>query len=215
MATEFLTRNIGWKLLSLGAAVALWISVASEPELATIHSVSVDYKGVPDDLEISSDFVDSVSLEMRGPAGRLRDLGGAWPAVVLDFSSVNQPGGRTFTLDARNVNLPRGIQLVRVIPAQLRFDFERRVGRDVPVEVRLSAPHQGYRVVSSEAVPPKLGIIGPASAVDRTHTVVTDPVDISGVVGSEQYRVNTYLAEKLVRFQSSSHVVVQVVVKKN
>jgi len=81
--------------------------------------------------------------------------------------------------------------------------------------VRLSAPHQGYRVVSSEAVPPKLGIIGPASAVDRTHTVVTDPVDISGVVGSEQYSVNTYLAEKLVRFQSSSHVVVQVVVKKN
>jgi hypothetical protein len=44
--------------------------------------------------------------------------------------------------------------------------------------------------------------------------VVTDPVDISGVVGSEQYRVNTYLAEKLVRFQSSSHVIVRVMVKK-
>jgi YbbR domain-containing protein len=214
MLTGFLTRNIGWKLVSLGAAVALWISVASEPELATIHSVSVEYKGVPDDLEISSNFVDSVSLEMRGPAGRLRDLGSAWPAVVLDFSSVHQPGEQTFTLDERNVSLPRGIQLVRVIPAQLRFDFERRLVRGVPVEVRLSAPHPGYQVVGCEAIPPQLGIIGPQSAVDRTHSVVTDPVDISGVVGSEQYRVNTYLAEKLVRFQSSSHVIVRVMVKK-
>jgi YbbR domain-containing protein len=214
VVTGFLTRNVGWKLLSLGAAVALWISVASEPELATTHSVSVEYKGVPDDLEISSSFVDSVSLEMRGPAGRLRDLGGARPAVVLDFSSVHQAGERTFTLDARNVNLPRGIQLVRVIPAQLRVAFERRLVRDVPVEVRLSAPHQGYQVASSEAIPPRLGIIGPQSAVNRTHSVVTDPVDISGVVGSEQYRVNTYLAEKLVRFQSASHVIVRVAVKK-
>jgi YbbR domain-containing protein len=209
-----LTRNIGWKLLSLAAAVVLWISVASEPELATVHSVSVEYKGVPDDLEISSDFVDSVSLEMRGPAGRLRDLGGAWPAVVLDFSSVHQPGQQTFTIDARNVSLPRGIQLVRVIPAQLRFDFERRAVRDVPVAVRLSAPHPGYEVASYEAIPPQLKIVGPETAADRTHSVLTDPVDISGVISSAQYRVNTYLAEKLVRFQSSSHVTVRVVVKK-
>ena len=74
MWTAIFTRNIGWKLLSLGTAVLLWISVASEPELATLHSVPVEYKGVPDDLEITSDFVENVFLEMRGPAGRLRDL---------------------------------------------------------------------------------------------------------------------------------------------
>ena len=51
--TGIFTTNIGWKLLSLAAAVALWVSVASEPELATLRSVPVEYKGVPDDLEIT------------------------------------------------------------------------------------------------------------------------------------------------------------------
>jgi YbbR domain-containing protein len=208
-----LTRNIGWKLLSLAMAVLIWILVATEPELSTLRTVPVEYKGRPDDLEISSDVRDNVTIETRGPAGRLRDNSDAG-AVVLDFSSVHEPGIRTFDIDARNVSLPRGIQLVRVIPAQLTFTFERRMTRDVPVQVRLSAPHAGYRVVSAVAIPPKLGVVGPASAVRRTEALETDPVDISGVVSTAQYRVNTYLPERLDSFQGPSHVTVQVVVKK-
>jgi hypothetical protein len=214
--TGILTQNLGWKLLSLAGAVVLWVSVASEPELATLHTVPVEYKGVPGDLEISSNVVETVFLEMRGPAGRLRDLGDARSAVVLDFSRVHEPGQRTFTIDETNVSLPRGIQLVRAIPAQLRFDFERRVVREVPVQVRLSAPPPGYQVASYEATPPRLTIVGPESAVGRILSITTDTVDITGVTGPYRTRVNTYLAEKLVRFDdpSSSHVTVQVVVKK-
>jgi YbbR domain-containing protein len=210
--TGFLTQNIGWKLLSLAAALVLWFLVASEPELATLHSVPVEYKGVPDDLEISSNFVENVFLEMRGPAGRLRDLSDTRPAVVLDFSTVHEPGERTFTIDQSHAILPRGIQVVRAIPTQLRFRFEHRISREVPVEVRLSAPHDGY-VATYQVSPSKLTVTGPESSVQRTRAVVTDPVDISGVISRGQFRVNTYLAEPQVRFQSSSQVTVQVVVK--
>jgi YbbR domain-containing protein len=210
----FFTRNIGWKLLSLAAAVALWVSVASEPELETLRSVPVEYKGPPDDLEISSNFVEDVVLEMRGPSSRLRDLRDARPAVVLDFSSVHQPGERTFTIDTSNASLPRGIQLVRSIPEQLRFRFERRVTRQVPVDVRLSPPHDGYAVASVQVTPPVLTVTGPETSVERMRSVTSDPVDISGVIASQQYRVNTYLTEPRARFQSPTQVVVQVTVKK-
>jgi YbbR domain-containing protein len=210
-----LTKNIGWKLLSLGAAVALWVSVASEPELATLRSVPVEYKGVPDDLEISSDFVEDVVLELRGPSTRLRDLREARPAVVLDFSSVHQPGQRTFNIDMGNVSIPRGIQLVRSIPEQLQFRFEHRATRDVPVEVRFSTPREGYTLASFTVTPPSISITGPETSVARTHSVLTDRVDLSGVVGSGVFQVNTYLAEPRARFQSPSQVAVRVVVKKN
>lgn len=209
-----LTNNLGWKLLSLAAAVAIWMSVASEPELATLSKVPVEYKGAPDDLEISSDVLQNVTVETRGPSGRLRDMPDARSAVILDLSSVQQPGTRTFDIDARNVSLPRGITLVRVIPAQLSLTFEHRLVRDVPVEVRFVTPHPGYAVVSAESFPPRLRIVGPESAVRRTQSLSTDPVDISGVVSDAQYRVNTYLPEARVRFQGSSHVTVRVVVKK-
>ena len=213
--TGIFTKNIGWKLLALGAAFALWVSVASEPELATLRSVPVEYKGVPDDLEISSDYVEDVVLELRGPSSRLRDMRDARPAVVLDFSSVHQPGQRTFNIDASNVNIPRGIQLVRSVPTQLQFRFEHRATREVPVEVRFSAPHEGYSVAKYTVTPPALVITGPESSVARTASVRTDRIDISGVVGSHQFLVNTYLAESRARFQSPSQVTVDVVVKKN
>ena len=212
--TDIFTGNIGWKLLSLAAAMALWVSVASEPELATLRTVPVEYKGVPDNLEISSNFVEDVVLEMRGPAGRLRDLRDARPAVILDFSSVHQPGERTFTIDSNNASLPRGIQMVRSIPEQLRFRFEHRINRDVPVDVRLSSPHVGYAVASVQVTPPTLTVTGPETSVGRMRTVTTDPLDISGVIASQQYRVNTYLTEPRARFQSPSQVVVQVTLKK-
>ncbi|MBZ5595960.1 MAG: hypothetical protein LAP39_27270 [Acidobacteriia bacterium] len=213
--TGIFTKNVGWKLLSLGAAVALWVSVASEPELATLRSVPVEYKGVPNNLEISSDFVEDVVLEMRGPSSRLRDLRDARPAVVLDFSSVHEPGQRTFTVDLGNVSLPRGIQLVRSIPAQVQFRFEHRITREVPVEVRFSPPQEGYSVAHYTVTPPALLITGPESSVAKTVSVRTDRIDISGVVVGHQFRVNTYLAEPRVRFQSPSQVVVDVAVKKN
>lgn len=209
-----LTHNIGWKLLSVAVAVLIWISVATEPELSTLQSVPVEYKSAPDDLDINSNVKVSVLVETRGPAGRLRDMESGRPAVVLDFSSVHEPGERTFDLNERNVNLPRGIQLVRVIPAQLNYMFERRTVREVPVQVRLTAPHPGYEIVSEHAIPPELAVVGPESAVGRTSSVKTDPVDISGVVSRAQFQVNTFLPEQTVRFQSHSHVTVVVVVKK-
>jgi hypothetical protein len=84
----------------------------------------------------------------------------------------------------------------------------------VPVEVRFATPHPGYAVVSAQAFPPKLRIVGPESAVRRTQLLSTDPVEISTVVSDAQYRVNTYLPEPRVRFQGSSHVTVRIVVKK-
>ncbi|MGA2592327.1 MAG: hypothetical protein ABSH32_20640 [Bryobacteraceae bacterium] len=50
---KLFTQNVGWKLLSLAAAVLLWIAVASEPELSTFISLPVEYKNLPTDLEIS------------------------------------------------------------------------------------------------------------------------------------------------------------------
>ncbi|MBI2680168.1 MAG: YbbR-like domain-containing protein [Candidatus Solibacter usitatus] len=119
--TGWFTQNLGWKLGSLVIATLLWISVSNEPELSTFQSVPVEYKQMPEDMEIGSSVDETVRLELRGPSGRLRDLRDAKLAVVLDFSGVSKAGDRTFAIDERNVSLPRGIRLVRAIPGRLQF----------------------------------------------------------------------------------------------
>ena len=105
---QLFTRNLGWKLFSLLIAVALWVAVAREPEVATSFSVPVDFKNMRDDLDIE-----------RQPAGS-RAPGGTRPirhvsratisptvAVVLDLSDAHA-GQRTYSIRGRNLNLPVG-----------------------------------------------------------------------------------------------------------
>jgi hypothetical protein len=210
-----LFENLGWKLLALAAAVVIWALVASEPELATFATVRLEYKNLPDDLEIGSEPVTSVVLELRGPSGELRGLGESLrPAVVLDMSSV-QPGERTFMVGDGNVKLARGVRMVRSIPSEVRFAFEERGTRSVPVQVRFTGEGQnGYAVAHYEVEPSLLTIAGPKSRVARIAAAATDRVDVSPVVGSSEFRVNAFVDDPYVRFTASPQVTVVVTMKK-
>jgi YbbR domain-containing protein len=209
--------NMGWKLLSLGVAFAIWAMVATEPELNTVTPVQLEYRNVPDGLEISSNPVSTVHLELRGSSGALRDLGsnGATrPGIVLDMSAV-QPGQRTFTIDDSAVKLPRGVRLVRAIPSEVRFEFERSASRTVPISVRFAGQgNNGYVVARYEVTPSTVRLVGPASHVSRVAAATTDPVDVSTLVGPSEFRVNAFVNDDYVRFQSPSLVTVTVTMKK-
>jgi YbbR domain-containing protein len=209
-------ENIGWKLLSLAAAAAIWAAVATEPELSTFASTQVEYKNLPDDIEIDSNPLATVMLELQGPSGALRDIGEASlrPQVILDMSTAAL-GQRTFTIEDPSVKLPRGVRLVRSIPSQVRFSFDRRAEASIPVTVPVTGEgRDGYVVASQRSEPARLVIVGPAGHVARIAQAATDPVDVSHAVGTVEYRVNANLSDPYVQFQSSPQVEVTIVMQK-
>ena len=212
---DLLFQNLLWKLLSLATAVGIWALVATEPELATLTSVRLEYKNLPEGLEISSEPVSSVVLELRGPSGALRGMGdGIHPAVVIDMSDA-ATGERTFSIGDRNVKVMRGVRLVRAIPSEVRFHFEPRRMNTVPVHIRFSGEGQnGYAVAEYHVDPPVMEITGPRSRVVRIAAVVADPIDVANAMGTSQYRVNVFTEDSFVRFQDSPEVVVTVTMKK-
>lgn len=213
---EIVFEHIGWKLFSLAAAGTIWALVATEPELSTFTSTQVEYKNLPDDVEISSNPLTTVLLELRGPSGILRNIGEASlrPQAILDMSAA-APGQRTFFVEDGTVTLPRGVRLVRAIPSQVRFDFEPRAYGRVPVTVQITGEGaNGYVVAGQRAQPSELAIVGPASHVARVTQAATDPVDVSQAVGTSNYQVNAFLADPYVRFQSSPQVEVTIAMKK-
>ncbi|MEO8371554.1 MAG: CdaR family protein, partial [Candidatus Solibacter sp.] len=204
-----------WKLLSLAIAVVIWALVATEPELATFASVRLEYKNLPQGLEISSDPVSSVLLELRGPAGALRSVGdGAHPNVVLDMSEAGT-GEHTFTITGRNVKVMRGVHLVRAIPSEVRFRFEPRRNHTVPVHVRfINEGQNGYVIESHKVNPPEMELTGPRSRVARIAEVQADPVDLAGATGVTEFRVNVFAEDSFVRFMNTPEAVVTVTMKK-
>src|SRR5437667_12409085 len=138
---------------------------------------------MPYDLEVGSDLVGSVSIDLRGPADKVANFNAVKSAVVLDFSMIHKPGEQTFQIDERNVNLPSGMRLVRAIPAQIRLQFERRTQAEVPVQVRFAgSPAKGYQLDRFEAQPTELTLVGPESHVKKIENAVNDPIDLSTVV---------------------------------
>jgi YbbR domain-containing protein len=208
-------RNIEWKLLSLILAMLVWVAIYREPIIFSVLAAPVQFKNAPKDLEISSDFTESVDIETRGPAGLLRNLSEKRVAVMLDFNTVRSPGERTFTIERRNTNLPSGVEIVRVVPSQLRFIFEQRIVRQVRVDPQFSGVlPKGLHIVSTVAIPPELAIIGPESKVHKVTVLHTDPVDLNDMSEDKTMRVTAYLPNSQLRFKDSPEVTVKVSVAK-
>ncbi len=113
------------------------------------------------------------------------------------------------------MTLPRGVRLVQAVPSQLRFDFESRAYRSIPVVPQITGEGQnGYVIASQRVQPGELVIVGPATHVARINQATTDPVDVSRAVGTSEYQVNAFVADPYVRFQSSPQVEVIVAMKK-
>jgi len=215
-ALRLVTNNWAWKLLSLAIAIGIWTVVSSEPELSTFATARIEFKNLPDNLELASSPETSVLLELRGPSGELSGLGegSRRPAVILDMTGV-APGEHTFAVGAANVTLPRGVRIVRATPSEERFDFDRPLVRAVPVTVHFTGEgRNGYRVTALSIDPPMLEIAGPRKRIAAIQSVSTDPIDVGSATGFLRVLVNAYVPDPFVRFESQPQVTVSFTMRK-
>jgi YbbR domain-containing protein len=198
---RLLTENLLWKLAALAIACGLWYSFVGETELAASVPVAVQFKNVPNDLEVTSERLDRVYLRLRGPATRLNAGKLTNVIAVFDLAQIHTEGEHTFTLDGNNLQLPAGVHVSRVVPSQVRLTFDNRISRDVPVEVRYAGPPpHGYRITGQTASPQNVRVTGPEARVDHLQTAQTDAIDLSSTVGNAEFRVPAYIPDPQVRF---------------
>jgi YbbR domain-containing protein len=211
---QLLTRNLGWKLLALLLAIALWIAVAREPEVATSLSVPVDFKNMRDDLDIEGNLPDRVRLEVRGPSGRLTRDNLSAVAVVLDLSDA-QAGERTYSIRGRNLNLPTGVVFYRAVPSQLTLHFDQLSFKEEPVQPVFVNEPSGYRIASQQFSPVKVRIRGSQDRVRAIQLVKTDPMDLSDVSGEHIFHTHLNVGDPQVRLlDAPSDITVRVKLEK-
>jgi YbbR domain-containing protein len=96
----------------------------------------------------------------------------------------------------------------------VRFRFEPRRTRTVPVEVRFTGEGQnGYQIAHSEVIPAEIQIVGPRSRVARVNSAVTDQIDVSNAVGVTQFHVSLLVEDPYVRIEGSPEATVQVTMR--
>jgi YbbR domain-containing protein len=192
-------HNFGLKILSLILAVGLWLAVARDPVAEVAVNVPIEFQNIPQSLEINTENVPTAQVRVRGPARLIRQLRSNDVHVQVDLTGA-QPGERTFDLTARQIREPRDLEVVQVVPSQFHISFDARSMRQVEVRPRVTGSFaSGLRVAKVVADPSTITIMGPRTRVERLDAASTDPIDASGVMTSQSFSTNVYVADPLIQ----------------
>lgn len=183
---DALTRNLGWKALSLVLACGLWVFVnLGERDSDAAFSVRLELNDIPSGLVVTGARVDTVDLRLVGPRTLLAQVERQDLEIGLSLEGV-RPGPAVFTVGAEGLNLPRGIRVVRINPAQISINLERVTHKSVPVQLRLEKqPPADFTIAATALSPDRVTITGPESVVRDIEMARTAPIDLSSASPGE------------------------------
>ncbi|MFQ5817824.1 MAG: CdaR family protein [Terriglobia bacterium] len=122
---QLLLHNWWLKLLALALAYALWWVVMRGPVVEMGMWAPLELRNVPVGMQVRGEFPSPVYLHLRGPERRLHTLEPEKLGVVVDLSEATA-GNYQFKLERENVEVPPGIEVVRIIPEEVRLQLARR-----------------------------------------------------------------------------------------
>lgn len=203
-------RNFGIKVLSIGLALLLWGLVAGQREAERSLRVPLEYRNIPEELELLGEPASLVDVRVRGSSGVLGELRGADLVAVLDLRAA-RAGRRLFHLVPGDVAVPTGVKVLQVTPSTVSLTFEASAVRAVPVVPDLDGePARGYVVGRITTTPATVEVVGPLSAVQQVTEATTEPVNIGGATRSVQDRVTIGLPDSAARLRSPQSGIVTV-----
>jgi YbbR domain-containing protein len=214
---QYVFHNFGLKLLSLIIAVVLWLAVVRDPLAEVVLKVPIEFEHVPQNLDFTSEHVPQAEIRVRGPERTIRNLNQEDVHASLDLANAT-PGEHTYDLNVRGVRVPRSVEVVQVMPAQLRIDFDNNITRMVPVRPRVIGTFApGVQLAPNGIIsdPAEVSVVGPEKRVNQIEAVLTDPVDATGVIGRATFATSLYVPDPLVHLAHPGQIHVTVITEKS
>jgi uncharacterized protein (TIGR00159 family) len=121
-----LTSGLGFAAAAVGLAALVWLVplLAGESSVRTV-TVPIEYRNVPDDLEISGASATTIQAQLRAGAWAFDTISFATLVARFDLGGARE-GVRRIVVDPRALNLPPGISVERMSPQELTVNLLRR-----------------------------------------------------------------------------------------
>ncbi len=208
---DLVTHNVALKLLSLLIAFGLWSFVNfGERDTEESLKVPLELRNIPAHLMITSPRVDFIDVRVSGPRTLLGRIDRKRLSVSLDLNGI-RPGPSVFRVEPEALNLPHGVKVARINPAQLTLELERVGHKAVPVRIRFAGkPPPDLQLGDTKVSPETVQVTGPASDVEDVQAATTEPLDIStATVGTLERELTLESAGEYLSF-SANRVAAQV-----
>jgi YbbR domain-containing protein len=173
--------NLGLKLVSLVLAFSLWYIVAGERGTEIVLSIPLEFRNLPEGLEVIEESAQQVDVRLRGSSEFLRALSPQAIQAAMDLADA-KPGHQTVYLTPSQVETPYGVRVIRVTPASVNLVIEALAERTVQVVPRVvGEPAAGFVLTNIRLQPPEITISGPASTLENLEQLTTEPISAEGL----------------------------------
>ena len=180
---SFFRHMLGFIAIFAGVSAFWW--VYSERELAqTTVTTRVDFRNLPPYLELRSPSVESAEVQVGGKGFMVSTLRPEQVKLFVDLTEA-EPGTHVYPLDAGNVELPPGLEIVRITPQTIDVTLEERVSKTLPVIPNFSGSNFEPGVILWSVDPPAITVNGPRSDVTVMKSLHTKPVDLKGITPAD------------------------------
>jgi len=205
-------RHLGLKILAISLASLLWLTVAGEHVVERSLRVPLEFRNIPEALEIVGNTPDSVDVRLRGSSAVLSRVQAGEIVAVLDLSSARS-GSRLFHIRSDEVRAPFGVEVSQVVPATLALELEKSARRNVPVAPVIDGdPAPGFVVGRFSSDPVTVEIVGPDSHVRQVAEATTEPVSVKDAKARVRDNVTVGVVDPSVRLAQaqSANVTVEI-----
>lgn len=211
---EFIFHNFRLKLMALVFAFALWFFVAGQSSTEASYVVPLVFKGVPEDMVMTSAPPADIEVRVVGPNFVVKNLQAREIKAEVDLGGAKE-GINSFRVMPADIAVPIGIKVMKVLPGTFDARMERIMEMDLPVRVRLegiAAP--GYKVTGFSVIPKIVTASVVAGKVKQTEALRTRPIDINGINASKVVLAQLDVTEREFRSVNVYNVKVKITVEK-
>jgi YbbR domain-containing protein len=164
------------KLLALALAFAIWVSITGENRVVLDVSVPLELR-LPEDRVAASATPTRVTARLRGPESLMRRLDPVPLAARPDLSDAPLGEQDVQIANTDLINVPRGVEVEFIDPDRFRMTVDRRLRRDLEVDVTfLGSPPEGFHFYGADVLPKSVVVEGPESELVEASVVRTTPI---------------------------------------
>jgi YbbR domain-containing protein len=191
--------SLGLKLVSLVLGFSLWYIVAGGEGTELVLPVPLEFRNVPEGMEVIEESVQQVDIRLSGSSEILRRLTPREIQAGVDLSGA-QAGEHTIYLSPENVASPFGARVMRVTPASVNFQLDQTDNRRLHVVPRvIGAPASGFELANIWLDSVEVEVMGPASRLKDLEQVTTQPISVEGLREPYTQTVQVMLDDPYVR----------------
>jgi uncharacterized protein (TIGR00159 family) len=145
-------------------------------------TVPIDFRNLPESLVLMNASAEKVELQITGRRRLVSALEPEQVEAFLDLRGITF-GVHRLVLNQDSIELPLGLEVVRLTPSTVRVEMEQRVEKQVAVKPKLvGSPPAGYQIDKVTVRPESVKVSGALSILQATSDLFTEPIDLETIV---------------------------------